>query len=145
MRLASYERRVTAGLLHRYLRTAMLLGRMPSLLGREVFRTRAIHRPTSALENAVVFVCDVEKCLESLETVDQRLIAFCILEDHSEWEAARVFHTNQTEISRRLGRTLDLLFSTFCRQGMLEPLPEADTAEETISKGKEEEYFARGR
>ncbi len=140
MRLASYERRMAAGLLHRYLRTALLLGRMPSLLGREVFRTRALNQPTGALENAVLFVCDVEKCLESLAPLEQRLIAFCVLEDYSEWDAARVFHTNQTEISRRLGRTMDLLFETFCRMGLLQRLPEAEGCGE---KMEEEEMNVR--
>ncbi len=129
MRLATYERRMTVGLLHRFFRMSLRIGRMPSLLGREIFRSREAGRAPMAFEDSVLFVCDVEKCLRSLEPVEQRLIAFCILEDRSEWEAARVFHRTQTEISRRLGRTLDLLFETFCRVGMLERLEELERTE----------------
>lgn len=119
MRLPSFERMRTMALLQRFFRTALLLGRMPSLLGREVFRSRMRYLPARALEDAVVFICDVERCLQSLEPTDQRLIALCVFEDRSEWEAARRFHRSQSDISRRLGRVLDLLHETFCRQGLL--------------------------
>lgn len=122
MKLPSYERMRTMALLHRFFRTALLLGRMPSLLGREIFRTRAQSQPATAFEDAVLFVCDVERCLRALEPGDQRLVAFCILEDRSEWEAARRLHRSQSDISRQLGRVLDLLHETFCRLGLLPPL-----------------------
>ncbi len=131
MNLATYERALTMGLLHRFFRTALLVGRMPSLLGREIFRSRATATPARAFEDAVVFVCDVERCLRDLEPLEQRLIAFCILEDHSEWEAARRFHRSQSDISRRLGRTLDLLHETFCRVGLLKRPIEPASANST--------------
>jgi DNA-directed RNA polymerase specialized sigma24 family protein len=96
---------------------------MPSLLGREIFRSRATALPARAFEDAVVFVCDVERCLRDLEPLEQRLIAFCVLEDHSEWEAARQFQRSQSDVSRRLGHTLDLLHETFCRVGLLKRPP----------------------
>lgn len=119
MNLATYERVRTMSVLHRFFRMALLVGRMPSLLGREIFRSRATAVPARAFEDAVVFVCDVERCLRELEPLEQRLIAFCVLEDHSEWEAARRFQRSQSDVSRRLGRTLDLLHETFCRSGLL--------------------------
>ena len=84
MKLPTYERMRTMALLRRFFRTALLLGRMPSLLGREIFRTRMQRRRSWGLEDAVLYVCDVERCLRELEPLEQRLIAFCILEDHSE-------------------------------------------------------------
>ena len=132
MNFPSFERARTMGLLHRFFRTALLVGRMPSLIGREVFRTNMRSTPARALEDAVVFVCDIERVLRTLATNDQRLIAFCVLEDHSEWEAARVFHCGQKEASRRLAEVLDLLHETFCRLGFLprpvhNPPPENQT------------------
>jgi hypothetical protein len=123
MNLASYERVRTMNVLHRFFRTALLVGRMPSLLGREIFRSRATSMPARAFEDAVVFVCDVERCLRELGTIEQGLIAFCILEDRSEWEAARRFQRSQSDVSRRLGQTLDLLHETFCRVGLLKRPP----------------------
>ena len=119
MNLPSFERARTMMFLHRFFRMALLVGRMPSLIGREVFRTNIRSTPARALEDAVVFVCDVERVLRSLAANDQRLIAFCVLEDRSEWEASRVFHCGQKEISRRLAEVLDLLHETFCRLGLL--------------------------
>jgi DNA-directed RNA polymerase specialized sigma24 family protein len=130
MRLATYERRMAAGLLLRFFHASLRLGRMPSLLGREIFRSRESGRSPTAFEDTVIFLCDVEKCLASLAHSDQRLIALCVFEDRSEWEAARVFGQTQTEISRRLGRTLDLLYETFCRGGMLKRLDEYFKEEE---------------
>jgi hypothetical protein len=117
--LATFERARTMGLLIRFVRLSLVVGRMPSLLGREIFRARAQYSPARAFEDAVLFVCDVERCLRQLEPLEQRLLAFCVLEDRSEWEAARQFHRSQGEISKRLGRTLDLLHETFCRTGLL--------------------------
>lgn len=123
MQLASIERMRTMALLQRFFRTALLVGRMPSLLGREIFRPHVRTTPAHAFEDAVVFVCDVERCLRSLPPLDQRLVAFCVLEDRSEWEVARQLHRSQSEISRRLGETLDFLHAAFCRMGLLRPLP----------------------
>jgi hypothetical protein len=119
MRPNSYERTRTMGLLHRFFRTALLVGRMPSLLGREIFRTRSQNLPARAFEDSVLFVCDVERCLRQLEPLEQRLIAFCVLEDRSEWEAARRLRCSQSDVSRRLGYALDTLHETFCRLGLL--------------------------
>jgi len=119
MNLISYERARTIGLLHRFFRAALLVGRMPSVLGREVFRSRASHVPPRALEDSVVFVCDVERSLARLAPLERRLLAFCVFEDRSEWEAARRFHLSQSDVSRRLGRTLDALHETFCGWGLL--------------------------
>lgn len=124
MRMPSYERTRTMGLLHRFFRESMIVGRMPSILGREIFRARQDGRQPRAFEDAVVFLCDVERCLRQLNQLEQRLIAFCVLEDHSEWEAARAFHTNQAYVSRRLKRALDFLHEMFCRDGLLNRISE---------------------
>jgi len=122
MRLPSYRHMRTMALLHHYFRKSLLIGRLPSLLGREVYPSRLKGRPVHLFEETVVFVCDVDKCLSELEPIDQRLIAYCILEDHTEWEAARQFQRSQSDISRRLHLTLDLLHETFCRLGILKPM-----------------------
>jgi len=129
VRLISYERACTVGMLHRFLRASLLVGRMPSVLGREIFRSRVSHVPARVFEDSVVFVCDVERCLRQLEPLERRLIAYCVFEDRSEWEAARRFHCSQSDVSRRLGSSLDLLYETFCRTGLLKRLAEQSHAE----------------
>lgn len=128
MNLMTLERVQTVVMLHRFFRTALQVGRMPSLLGREIFRSRTANLPARAFEDAVVFVCDVERCLRSLESQEQKLIGFCILAEHPEWEAARRFHLSQSDVSRRLNRALDLLHETFCRLGLLKRVVEPPVA-----------------
>ena len=125
MKLATFERTRTMALLHRFLRTAISVGRMPSLFGREIFRTTSQAGPQRAFEDSVLFVCDIEKCLRMLNPLEQRLIAYCVLENRSEWEASRAFHASQGFISRHLAHALDFLYLTFCQRGILKPLPEA--------------------
>jgi len=122
MNLATYPRARTMVLLHRFLRTALSLGRLPSIVGREIFRTRMRTQPARALEDAVLFVCDVERCISALTPFEQRLIAYCVLEDHSEWEASRQFQASQRNVSRCLARALDLLHESFCSKGLLRPI-----------------------
>ena len=130
MRLPSYKHMRTMALLHRYFRKSLLIGRLPSLLGREVFPARMQGRALHAFEDTVLFVCDVDRCLTGLEPLNQRLVAYCILEDHTEWDAARQFHRSQSDVSRRLHATLDLLHDTFCRLGLLRPI-EVELLEES--------------
>jgi hypothetical protein len=125
MKLPTYERMRAMQLLNRFFRTSLLLGRMPSVMGEESFRSRIGGTPGRAFEDAVIFVCDIERCLAGLDEFDRQLIALCIFEDRSEYLAARRFGRSPAEIARRLGQVLDLLYSTFCRLGLL------DAAEET--------------
>jgi hypothetical protein len=46
----------TVGLLKRYLRYSVEVGRLPSLLGREFFRTRVTSYHAGTFEDAVIFV-----------------------------------------------------------------------------------------
>src|SRR3954467_11204472 len=64
--LFSYHDR-TIALLKRYFRMSLEIGRMPSVLGREVFRARVTSYRVHTFEDAVIFVHDVEKCLEQLD------------------------------------------------------------------------------
>ena len=69
----------TIALLRRYFRMSLEIGRMPSVLGREVFRARVTSYRVRTFEDAVIFVHDVEKCLEQVEPFSRQLIARVIL------------------------------------------------------------------
>jgi len=87
-------------------------------------------RPAYATERSAMFICDVEHTLAELPLEEQRLVAFCILEDHSEWEAGRALGLGQAQVSRQLGACLDRLHATFVRKGILAPLPVGELEEE---------------
>src|SRR5215467_16112389 len=56
----------TIALLRRYLRISIEVGRLPSLLGRELFRSKVTSYRMTSFEDGVIFVRDVERALEQL-------------------------------------------------------------------------------
>jgi hypothetical protein len=68
----------TVAILKRYSRLSIEAGRLPSLLGREFFRGHVSHYQVTTFEDVVIFVHDVETCLEAgfvLATVDREVRA----------------------------------------------------------------------
>src|SRR5260221_11623253 len=74
-----YRRRWVA-LLRRYARASVEVGRLPSLLGREVFRSRVTWYRMRNFEDVVIFVADIERAIEKLDAVEKKLLAIDALE-----------------------------------------------------------------
>jgi hypothetical protein len=117
-------RRRTIGLLRRYQRFSLETGRLPSMVGKEFFRAKVSAYPSASFEDRVIFVRDVEKCLERLEYWDQQLIARVILQEHSHDQAAYLLHCNRKMVQRRLQEVLDLVSEDFLKAGLLVKLTE---------------------
>ena len=92
-------------------------------VGREFFRAKITSYPAVTFEDRVIFVRDVEKCLNRLEYWDQQLIARVVLQEHSQEKAARILHCCRKTVQRRLPQVLDLLSETFLNVGLLVALP----------------------
>ena len=112
----------TIALLRRYFCMSVEVGRLPALLGRECFRTSAQDYHVHSFENMVLFVIDVERCLERLHPFDQELIARIVIQEYLEDEAARLLQVHRTTIIRHLHDALDALSEMFFAGGLL-PLP----------------------
>jgi hypothetical protein len=82
-------RESTVGMLRRYLRISIEAGRLPSLPGREFFRTRVTTYRVSTFEDAVTFVHDVERSVERLDAFERKLIGRIVLQEYTQEEAAR--------------------------------------------------------
>lgn len=80
----------TLGLLRRYLQLSVEVGRLPSLLGREFFRTGVTSYRATTFEDTVIFVHDVARGLERLEGFENKLIARIVLQDYTQNETARL-------------------------------------------------------
>ena len=78
----------TVALLRRYSRLSIEAGRLPSLLGREFFRTHVTSYHMSTFEDVAIFVRDMERSLEQLDEFGQELIAKLVFLDHTQDEAA---------------------------------------------------------
>src|ERR1700680_2032334 len=121
----------TVGMLRRYLRLSIEVGRLPSLLGREFFRTRVTSYTVSTFEDAVIFVHDVERILERLDAFEKKLIAKVVFQDYSQEEAARLLNCGVRTVARRFPETVDRLSEIFLDGGLLTRLPttSSDTPE----------------
>jgi hypothetical protein len=105
-----YRERTTA-LLRKYCKLSVELGRVPALLGREFFRSRVTSYTMHSFEDVVIFVYDVERCLEKLDKDSQQLIARIALQEYTYDEAAKKLGYNQRTVARRYPEALDRLSS----------------------------------
>ena len=71
----AFYRRHTESMLRRYLYASMQVGRAPSILGEPIGRGWVSSRPVRTLEDAVIFVLDVEQCLNRLNVLDRYLLS----------------------------------------------------------------------
>jgi hypothetical protein len=113
----------TVGLLRRYMRFSLETGRLPSLVGREFFRAKITFYRAVTFEDRIIFVRDVEACLNRLAKLDQELIARVILQEHSQDDAASILHCSRRTIQRRVPEVIDLVSEEFLRVGLLTVLP----------------------
>jgi hypothetical protein len=119
-------RRKTTALLHRYMRWSLEAGRVPSLLGREFFRATISAHSTTTFEARVIFLHDVEGCLNRLEEFDRQLIARVVLQEYDHEAAARILQCDRRTIERRLPELIDELSEIFLREDLLDRLPETN-------------------
>jgi len=113
----------TRALLRRYFRMSIELGRLPSLVGREFFRSRVTSYRMHTFEDAVIFVHDTETCLERLDPFSQQLIARIIFQDYTLDETAALVGCGRRTVLRRYPRALDRLSELFLEAELLRPLP----------------------
>ncbi len=122
-----YRGRTTA-LLRRYMRLSLETGRLPSVLGRELFRAKVTSYTSVTFEDRVIFVHDVEGCLERLASFDQEIIARVVLQEYDHERAARLIHCTRKTIERRLPELLDELSEEFLKVRLLVALPKVEQA-----------------
>jgi DNA-directed RNA polymerase specialized sigma24 family protein len=118
----------TLGLLTRYMRVSVEVGRLPSLLGREFFRTRVTSYTVATFENAVIFVHDVDRSLEQLDEFEQMLVARIALQAYSYEETAQILGCTWRTVARRFPETLDRLTEIFLQGEILDRLPDTNPA-----------------
>ena len=125
----------TLGLLRRYNRISVEVGRLPSLLGREFFRTRVTSYRAGTFEDAVIFVHDVARGLDRLDAFDHKLIAKIVLQDYTHHETARLLGCWRRTVGRRFPEALDRLTDIFLEAGLLVRLPATDVARAKTCQG----------
>lgn len=136
-----YRERTTA-LLRRYLRISIEVGRLPSLLGRELFRSKVTSYSMSGFEDGVIFVHDVESALEQLDPFPRQIVALVVFQEYTQEEAAEILHCTRRTIGREFPLALDRISELFLDGGLLNPLPVQTRPVEKSCQGGEEGQFS---
>jgi hypothetical protein len=110
----------TVGMLRRYMKYSMETGRLPSLLGKEFFRTKVTSYTVVTFEDRVIFVHDMETCLGKLDEFSRQLIARRVLQEHDCWATAKLLHCNEKTVRRMTPLVLDQLSEILLDAGLLE-------------------------
>ena len=134
MELWPYRRR-TVALLRRYARASVEVGRLPSLLGREFFRSRVTSYTMRNFEDVVIFVADMEREIERLNALEKKLLAMNVLEEYTIPEVARLLGCPQRTVERFLQDALDQLSRILLAGGLMEQLPSVTGGSKTCQDG----------
>jgi hypothetical protein len=118
----AFYRKYTEAMLRRYLRMSMATGRVPSLLGRELFRAKVTSYRVASFEDVVIFCFDVERCLQKLQKEEQDLIKRIALQEYTQGEAASLLGLSLRDTVRKYGAALDRLTGILLAAKMMEPL-----------------------
>ena len=132
----------TIALLKRYLRISIEVGRLPSLLGRELFRSKVTSYRMSSFEDAVIFVHDVERALDQLDGFAKDLIALIIFQDYSQDEAAEVLRCARRTVCREFPEAVDKISELFLEGGLLNRLPPRRPVENSCQGGQNTQFSA---
>ncbi len=114
-----FYRRHTESLLRRYLYASMQVGRAPNILGDPIARGWCSSRPIRTFEDAVIFVLDVEKCLNQLNSLDRMMLSRIVLQEYTQAEAASLLGMAVRTICYKFPKALDRLTEKLLESGLL--------------------------
>lgn len=105
----AFYRKHTESLLRRYLYASTQVGRAPSILSDPVSRGWASSRPVRTFEDAVIFVLDIENCLNRLGSLDRELLSRVVLQEYTQVEAATMLGISSSTVAYKFPQALDRL------------------------------------
>jgi hypothetical protein len=117
----AFYRKYTEALLRRYLRLSMQAGRVPSLLGRELFRGNVTSYRVRGFEEVVIFCHDVESRLSKLSMNEKELIKRIAMQQYSRGETAAMLGMNASTCRRDYDAAVDHLTRMLLESGLLDP------------------------
>lgn len=130
----------TLALLRRYLRISIEVGRLPSILGRELFRSRVTSYRMSSFEDAVIFVHDVERALHQLDLFSRQVVATVVFQEYSQDEAAELLRCTRRTVCRVFPDALDKISGIFLEGGLLNRLP-TTAVENSCQEGDDPDFL----
>ncbi len=115
----AFYRKYTEAILRRFMRCSLQSGRVPSMLGKEMFRGKVTSYRMESFDDLLIFVHDVDKCIRRLEPLQQILLTRIAIQEYTPEETAEMLHAKRTTIMRRYDESLDLLTGVFLHVGLL--------------------------
>ena len=115
----AFYRKHTESMLRRYLYASMQVGRAPSILGDPVGRGWVSSRTVRTFEDAVIFVLDVEKCLNQLGSLDRQMLCRIVIQEYTQAETATLLGMSVRAISYKFPMALDRLTEKLLETGLL--------------------------
>jgi hypothetical protein len=115
----AFYRKHTESMLQRYLYASMLIGRTPDLLRDSVGRGWASSRPIRTFEDAVIFVLDVETCLNKLNALDRAMLTRIVLQDYTHVETADMLGMALRTVTYKFPQALDRLTRLLLDSGLV--------------------------
>ncbi|MGB7549234.1 MAG: sigma factor-like helix-turn-helix DNA-binding protein [Terracidiphilus sp.] len=115
----AFYRKHTESMLRRYLYASMQVGRAPSILGDPIGRGWVSSRPVRTFEDAVIFVLDIEKCLNQLDALDRKMLSRIVLQEYTQAEAASLLGMSVRTVSYKFPQALDRLTEKLLESSLL--------------------------
>jgi hypothetical protein len=120
-----FYREYTEAILRRYMTMSMESGRVPSLLGCELFRGNVTSYRVTAFDDALIFVTDVGRCLADLDPGLRHLVRRVAIEGYTREEAAALLGVSLRTVVRRYGEAIDKLTRMMLDREILKPMMES--------------------
>jgi DNA-directed RNA polymerase specialized sigma24 family protein len=95
---------------------------LPSVLGKEFFRAKVTAFTVVTFEDRVIFVHDMERCLERLDEFSRQLIARHVLQEHDQLETSKLLNCSERTVRSYVPIALDLLTHILMEVGMMDRL-----------------------
>jgi len=121
----AFYRKYTEAMLVRYMRLSTEAGRVPSLLGREMFQGNVTHCRTYGIDDVVIFVHDVESCLSVLTPGQRALVRRIALQGYTTVEASAMLGISLRTVISRYWGAVDRLTALFVERKILEVAAQA--------------------
>ncbi len=111
----------TVVLLRKYFRMSLEIGRMPSMLGGELFRAKVTAYQVHTFEDSVIFVHDMEQCLAKLDYLSRLLIARIFFQEFNHDEVAAELRISRRQVINRMLDALDRTSEILVQCELLDP------------------------
>ena len=133
----AFYRKYTEAMLRRYTVMSLQKGRVPSLLGRELFRGKVSSHRMHGFDDMIHYVIDVEGCLKLLQPDQQKVVYRVAVQEYTFPEAAELLQWSLRSTQRRYHEALDELTAIFQKRELMEKTPGLPPAK-SCQEGEEE-------